>query len=178
MNKFSTHLHIRPESSHDWEAIYHIHHSAFGQKDEAELVNTLRQSEYYIPELSLVAEKEHDIVGHILFTKIHIRNEENDSTSETLALAPVSVLPAYQAKGIGTQLIMKGLEVAPTLGYTSVILLGHPAYYPKFGFEPTSTWNISPPFDVPEEAFMGIELVPNGLSNIKGTVQYPEIWGL
>ena len=73
---------------------------------------------------------------------------------------------------------MSGLEKATDLGFDSVILLGHADYYPRFGFEPTSTWEIRPPFDVPVENFMGIELVPKGLHKKSGTVKYPTIWQL
>lgn len=112
------------------------------------------------------------LLGHILLTKVQILDGEK--AFETLALAPVSVLPEHQGKGIGSALIIASFERAKQLGFSSVIVLGHPAYYPKFGFEPASRWNIRAPFEVPEEAFMAIELVPGALANVSGVVQYAD----
>ena len=144
--------------------------------EEFELVERIRSSKFYVPELSLVAVVREKVVGHILFSEIEIHSK--NSTSIALALAPVSVAQKFQRNGIGAKLIMTGLERATRLGYDSVILLGHADYYPRFGFEPTSTWEISPPFDVPAENFMGIELVPKGLHKKSGTVKYPSVWQL
>ena len=83
----------------------------------------------------------------------------------------MSVLPAFQRQGIGGRLIRYGLQRATELGYTSVIVLGHADYYPKFGFVPTEKWNIQPPFHVPDNVFMGIELVDGALHNVSGTVR-------
>jgi predicted N-acetyltransferase YhbS len=86
----------------------------------------------------------------------------------------MSVLPEFQNKGIGGKLIKEGLKVAEQLGFTSVIVLGHPEYYPKFGFEKASTWSIKPPFDAPDDAFMAIELVENALIDASGMLEYPQ----
>ena len=136
------------------------------------LVEKLRKSEAFVPELSLVAEIENNIVGHILLTKIKIKTSDDEITS--LALAPVSVLPEFQGKGIGGKLIKEAHQRAKDLGYQSIILLGHENYYPRFGYKLAEEFGISLPFDVPKENCMAIELEPNALKNIRGEVVYPK----
>jgi len=138
------------------------------------LVDALRKNKTaFIPELSLVATQEDKIVGYILFTKINIK-DENNNMHESLVLAPMAVKPELQKSGIGGQLIRNGLEVAKALNFKSVIVLGHEHYYPKFGFEPAAKWNIIAPFEIPSNVFMAIELVKDGLKNATGMVIYPE----
>jgi predicted N-acetyltransferase YhbS len=161
---------IREEIPQDHEAVYRIHELAFKQAGEAKLVDALRKSSAFIPALSLVAISDRAISGHILFTKIRIKN--SSSIHESLALAPVSVHPDLQHRGIGTALIRAGLQKAGNLGYGSVIVLGHEHYYPKFGFLPAAGWQIKAPFEVPSNAFMALELKPGGLSGVNGTVEY------
>lgn len=163
---------IRREQKEDHTAVYLVNTSAFEQENEAKLVDLLRKSNAFVPELSLVATVGGRIVGHILFTKIEIIGEDGRS-HDSLALAPMAVAPDYQKQGIGGKLIQAGLEASRTLGYRSVIVLGHEHYYPKFGFVSTERWQIKSPYNVPSEAFMGIELVQNGLRGIAGTVKYP-----
>lgn len=165
-------LTIRQEQSQDYAVVHQLNKEAFDQENEAKLVDALRSSESFIPELSLVAKLDKVIVGHILFTKIKI--VEGTKVSESLALAPMAVAKSFQKQGIGGKLIKAGLKRAMELGYTSVIVLGHAEYYTRFGFEPTTKWNIRAPFDVPAEVFMGIELIPNALTNSSGIVQYPK----
>lgn len=164
----------RPETQDDFQEVFEINHKAFGQQNEAKLVNALRNNpNVFIPELSIVASKNNAIIGHILFTKINIKNDDK-TLNESLAIAPMAVLPEFQKNGIGGQLIRRGLETAKQLGYQSVIVLGHEDYYPKFGFEPAEKWNIKAPFDVASNVFMAIELVKGSLENISGTVIYPK----
>ena len=125
-----------------------------------------------MPELSIVAEKDSMIIGHILFFPIQIKSEEQSYKS--ISLAPMAVLPEYQNQGIGSRLVRYGLEKSGEKGYQSVIVLGHPKYYPRFGFEKASKWGIRPPFDAPDEAFMVRELVEGGLKGISGVVEYPD----
>ena len=148
----------------------------FSDKREHELVSRIRKSEAFIPKLSLVAinEDNNEIVGHILLSKIKISND--NQLEESLALAPVSVLPEYQNKGVGRLLILDALKIAKDLGYNSVVVMGHPNYYPKFGFEKASSWGIKAPFEVPEEAFMALELQENALENVSGVVEYPSVF--
>jgi predicted N-acetyltransferase YhbS len=113
-----------------------------------------------------------DLVGYVLFFPIKIVDGKLEH--ESIALAPVSVHPKHQKKGIGSALIKEGLTRCKKEGFQSVIVLGHPEYYPRFGFRPASNWKISAPFDVPDEAFMALELTINALKNIQGIVQYPD----
>ena len=133
------------------------------------LVQRLRKSTAFVPELSIVAEIENKIVGHILLTKIKIKNGQDEFNS--LALAPVSVLPEYQGKGIGGMLIQEAHKKARELGYQSIVLLGHEKYYPKFGYKQADFFGIELSFDVPKENCMAIELTENGLDGISGIVQ-------
>ena len=165
---------IRQETQNDYNEVFELNHIAFEQDAEAKLVDALRKNPtVFVPELSLVATDNSKIIGHILFTKINIR-DNNGNLNQSLGLAPMAVFPEHQKKGIGRQLIRKGFEVAKALGFKSVIVLGHEHYYPKFGFEPAAKWNIKAPFDVPSNVFMAIELENDGLKNISGTVIYPK----
>ena len=163
---------IRAENNLDSEAVYEVNRLAFKQKLEAELVGMLRNSNTFIPELSLVATVGDKVIGHILFTKIKIVTPASLEV-ESLALAPMAVMPAFQNKGVGGLLIKHGLNKARELGYRSVMVLGHEHYYPKFGFLPAAKWNIKSSYEVPVNAFMALELVPAGLDNIEGLVKYP-----
>src|SRR5690625_1353713 len=145
----------------------------FSDKTEHKLVARIRNSAAFIPELSLVA-IDTAIVGDILLSEIKIMDDNQSVAS--LALAPVSVLPDKQNKGIGKQLIHEALKKAKELGYKSVIVMGHEAYYPKFGFKPASSWGIKAPFEVPDASFMAIELEDDALANISGVVQYPSVF--
>lgn len=165
---------LREETPKDFKDIFEVNKIAFGQENEAKLIETLRNNtKVFIPELSIVAIENNKIVGHILFTKINIKDDKGN-LNESLGLAPMAVRPEFQKKGIGKQLILKGIETAKELGFKSVIVLGHKTYYPKFGFEPAEKWNIKAPFDIPSNAFMAIELQKDGLKNISGTVIYPK----
>ncbi|HQW96466.1 MAG TPA: N-acetyltransferase [Saprospiraceae bacterium] len=165
---------IRQETQDDHREVFEINHIAFGQDNESKLVDALRKNQTaFVPELSIVATDNKKIVGHILFTKIIIK-DDNGNLNESLGLAPMAVRPELQKRGIGGQLIRKGLEVAKESGFKSVIVLGHEHYYPKFGFQPADKWNLKSPFDIPSNVFMAIELISDGLKNISGTVVYPK----
>lgn len=166
---------IRQERPSDYQLTEKVIESAFStveisDKTEHEMVSRLRRSDAFVPELSLVAEG-NEIVGHILLTKVNIVNE--NEKVESLALAPVSVLSEFQSKGIGKRLIEEALRKAKELGFESVIVLGHPTYYPKFGFKKASIWGIKPPFEVPDEVFMALELKESALDGVSGVVEYP-----
>jgi predicted N-acetyltransferase YhbS len=167
---------IRQEEPADYPAVFDLIEAAFqfepmSDHREQYLVERLRQSSAFLPELSLLAEHDGEIIGHILLTKITIQNAEE--SDQSLALAPVSVLPQYQRKGVGGRLIGEAHRRAKSLGFQSVVLLGHQNYYPRFGYEPASKYGIKLSFDVPEENYMVIELTPGGLAGVKGIVKYP-----
>ncbi len=168
-------IELRQETSKDYEQVFNLIEEAFKTEPFSDftehfLVERLRKSEAFIPELSIVAEKDTEIVGHVLITKIKIIS--NKEAFNSLALAPVSVLPVYQNKGIGAQLILQAHAKAIALGYKSIVILGHEDYYPRFGYDRASKFGITLPFDAPDENCMAIELVENGLKGVGGLVKY------
>ena len=166
-------IEIRAEKPQDYPAIKQINDLAFEQPNEGLLVEELRRNPSFIPELSLVALYDNVVVGHILFLPVRIMCE--DSPVISLSLAPMAVLPEHQGKGIGGRLIEEGIAVAKTLGYESIIVLGHPEYYPRFGFQPAGKWGIVPPYEgVPDEAFMAMELSENSLDGKAGVAEFPQ----
>ncbi|WLD24293.1 N-acetyltransferase [Flavobacterium dauae] len=169
---------IRTEKKEDFNAVFALIKNAFEKErftdhKEQYLVERLRNSDAFIPELSLVAEVNNEIIGFILLTKINIVDADTNSYP-SLALAPVAVLQNFQGKGIGGKLIEFAHKKAKDLGFGSVILLGHESYYPRFGYKMTKEFGIQLPFDVPEANCLAIELVENSLQNVKGIVQYPK----
>lgn len=131
----------------------------------------LRESENYVDGLSLVALKDGKIVGHILFTKITIEPENEDFIA--LSLAPISVLPEYQRQGIGKKLVSEGLKACRMKGFNIIVVIGHPEYYPKFGFTTARDKGLESSIPVPDEAFMVLELIPESLNDVKGRVVFP-----
>ena len=149
-----------------------INQSAFGGPDEADLVDSLRSEGAVL--LSLVAEFEQRIVGHVLFSRMWI--ETSKGAVPAAALAPVAVHPEHQRRGIGEQLIRYGLELLRSRGEQIVIVLGHPDYYPRFGFSSEKALSLESPF--PPEAFMAMELSSGALQGVRGKVRYPAAFGL
>lgn len=162
---------LRKETKTDYPGIRRINDIAFGRKAESRLIDLLRKKDEFVADLSIVAEQNEQLIGHILFTPIKI--ESGSESYQTLCLAPMSVLPEFQQKSIGKLLVIQGLQVAKDLGYNSVVVLGHPSFYPKFGFEPASKWGIKSPFPAPDEAFMAIELFRDCLKKVNGKVVFP-----
>lgn len=166
-------LKIHPENPSDYPAITKVNDLAFGQPNEGKLVENLRKNPKFIPELSFVAEIDGKIAGHILFFPVVIKLEDG-KVKETISLAPLAVLPEFQRQGIGGELVREGIKACSRLGYDSIIVLGHPEYYPKFGFRQANTWGIKDPFGAPAEAFMALELKERALEGAGGVVEYPD----
>ncbi|OAB38832.1 GCN5 family acetyltransferase [Paenibacillus macquariensis subsp. defensor] len=164
---------IRTELESDYPQVHHVNFVAFGDReDEAILVERIRTTPYFVPQLSIVAEKDGEIVGHILLSKAEIVDLE--SHHEVIVIAPIAVRPDYQKQGIGKLLIAEGLKRCKELGFNLVFLIGHPSYYPKFGFKPARQFGLElTQFEVPDEVFMVYELKENQLNQIKGELRYP-----
>ena len=161
-------VHIRPETKGDIRKIWRVNAAAFDTEAEANLVDNLRKSG--IPLISLVAEAGEKLIGHILFSPVILSGNKADV--KIAGLAPMSVLPDHQKQGFGTALIQEGLKLCTSNGYKAVVVLGHPDYYPKFGFAPSSGFGIKSEYDVPDEVFMIKELENGALSEYKGVVKY------
>lgn len=167
---------IRQAEARDWTAIYEVVREAFSSAEHADgneqdLVNALRKGEAFIPELSLVAEANGKIIGHIMFKKAKVGIEN------ILALAPLSVLPAYQRQGVGSALIRKGHEIAQRLGYNYSVVLGSEKYYPRFGYVQADALGIEAPFDVPRENFMVCKIMDEAVA-VRGVMEYAKEFGI
>lgn len=161
-------LTVRKEQPKDIEAIFNINKAAFETEAEAHLVDRLRQAQAM--SLSLVAELEGQVVGHIAFSPITIDGFEH---VELAGLAPMAVHPAHQNKGIGGELVQAGVKKLKTRGVSAVFVLGHPKYYLRFGFQPAfSTFGIKSEYDVSDETFMVKELESGALEDVVGLARY------
>lgn len=158
---------IRPERETDYIAVNQVHLSAFGGPDEAALVRRLRKNGK--APISLVAEEDDRVIGHLMFSPVQISGAAIELRG--LGLAPVGVLPAYQRQGAGTGMIQLGLKMAQLGGYDFVVVLGDPEYYQRFGFRPASSFGLSNEYGIDEE-FMALELKRGCLAEISGLVQY------
>ncbi len=167
---------IRQETTEDFREVYDLVKTAFSEADHADgneqdLVSALRSSEAFIPELSLVAERDGQLAGHILFTKALV------GASEVIALAPLSVHPDFQRQGIGSALVREGHRIAKELGYPCVLVLGSNTYYQRFGYREAVEYDIELPEGFPEEFFMAAWLADTEAS-IHGAVTYAPEFGL
>jgi putative acetyltransferase len=166
---------VRPETPSDYEAIEELLRSAFGGVEEAQLVRLTRASDNYVPDLTLVAEENGQVVGHIMFSYITLKGDEE---FRVLSLAPMAVTPERQRRGIGGALVQAGLERCEDRGEPLVILVGHPTYYPRFGFELASRYGIEPPSaEIPDDAFM-VRRLPGYSERHRGSAVYPPAFGV
>lgn len=159
---------IRAETPEDAGSIRYVNEQAFGGKEEAVVIEKLRNRGALT--LSLVAVQGDEVVGHIAFSPVVIASEY--SSFEAIALGPMAVLPTYQRQGIGGQLVREGLEKCQNLGHSIVVVMGHPTYYPRFGFRTAKPRGISCEFESPEEAFMILELRHGALAGRSGIVKF------
>ncbi|MBN2409184.1 MAG: N-acetyltransferase [Candidatus Aminicenantes bacterium] len=165
---------LRPEEPRDFAAIREIHQLSFGRENEAVLVEKLRGSRDFIPALSLVAECEGRVAGHILFSRVWIRPSDPNLPEEvSLALAPLAVHPDFRNKGIGSELVTQGLKICRQYGHRLVIVVGEQSYYARFGFVPARPKGLEVPFPVPERAFLVAEVIPHPGPGLKGTIRFP-----
>jgi putative acetyltransferase len=157
---------IRTEQPGDIPAVRRVNGIAFETALEADLVDALRQRAR--PVISLVAAIEDEVIGHIMLSPVTLSSQPD---ARIMGLAPMAVVPERQRQGIGSELVRSGLEECRRLGFVAVVLIGHPAYYPRFGFLRASGFGLVSEFDVPDETFMALELTPGALLN-PGTIRF------
>ena len=158
---------IRPEIASDVHRIHAINRAAFETPAEANLVDALREQAR--PIISLVAEIDGEALGHIMFSPVTL---DADPDLPLMGLAPMAIAPAHQRSGIGSALVRVGLERCKAIGAAGVVVLGHPEYYPRFGFVPASRFGLRSEYDAPDEAFMAMELLDGAFDGKSGLITY------
>lgn len=159
---------IRTEEFSDHEAITTLNDRAFGQTGEGKVVELLRKGGAL--RISLVAIADAEVIGHLALSEMH----HSQSPELILGLGPMSVVPGWQNRGVGSALVRKSLEMAKSEGAVAIICLGHPNFYPRFGFEPASKHSITGDYKVPDAVFMAHVLGAESPTNLAGHVQYHE----
>jgi len=165
-------MRIRDEEERDRPAVREIISAEFDTGAEADLVDALRDEAS--PCVSLVAEEDGVVVGHVMFSPVTV---DEHPEVKMMGLAPLAVLYEYRGRGIGSALIRAGLERCRELGALGVVVVGHPDYYPRFGFGPASRFGLRCEYNVPDGAFLALELVPGALAGKAGTVRYHAAFG-
>jgi putative acetyltransferase len=158
-------IEIRHEQPHDVDAVREVNRQAFAQEQEGRIIDALRERGAAM--LSLVAVADDEVVGHIMFSPVNV------SSLLGAALGPMAVVPAYQRRGIGSQLVERGLARLRAAGCPFIVVLGHPDFYPRFGFRPAVAHGLTCEWNVPPEAFMVNILDPQVADQLRGRVQYP-----
>jgi len=172
MDTDSSLLLIRDEQPRDRKQVRIVNETAFGRRDEADLIDRLQEEGVVL--LSLVAERNRQIIGHILFSRMTV--EAAQGSVAAVSLAPMAVLPNHQGCQVGSQLVRRGLVELRDRGERIVIVLGHKEYYPRFGFSPENARHLASPF--PPDSFMALELYEGALAGIRGAARYPSAFGL
>ncbi|MBI5309924.1 MAG: N-acetyltransferase [Actinobacteria bacterium] len=160
---------VRPEQPGDEAEIAAIHIAAFPDSTEADLVERLRGTEHWVPELSIVVQQETQLVAHVLLSRVTAGD-----AADALALGPVAVLPIHQRGGLGTAMVRMALDRARALGFDCVVAIGIPAFLTACGFRPAAPRGLTIEMDVPDEAFQVAELKPMGV--LPGPVLWPDEW--
>ena len=163
---------IRDERPVDVDSIRAVNLTAFETSTEADLVDALRRRA--TPLISLVAEDGANVVGHILFSPVTLASEPGLTL---MGLAPMAVVPSRQRQGVGSSLVREGLDRCRQVNAAGVVVLGHPEYYPRFGFLPAARLFLRCEYDVPEEVFMVRELREGAVCGLSGTIRYHSVFG-
>jgi len=166
-------IQVRQEKPEDIRAIDVVHLSAFEGDDEVGLIDSLRASSGFISDLSLVAEFNGRIVGHVLLTKVRLLKGKQGE--DILALAPMAVVPSQSHRGIGSELVQAAIKQAKDLGHKAIVVVGHPEFYQRFGFEPASKWGLETNLAVSNELVTGMEL-DSGCLDGGGNIIYPSLF--
>jgi putative acetyltransferase len=160
-------MRIRREEARDVPTIRTVNLTAFDSAAEADIVDVLRSDAHNV--ISLVAEEDGELVGHIMFSPVQVVGAPD---LQAMALAPMAVIPQQQRAGFGSALVRAGLEECRRAGVAAVFVVGHHSYYPRFGFTAGSKLGFECEFDVPDDAFMVVELLPGALAGRSGTVHF------
>ncbi len=167
---------IHPERADDRELIADVNREAFGRDNEARFIDAVRATPDFVPQLSLVAVRRREIIGHAMLSRVAVLTDE--AFVSALALAPNAVLPKVQRQGVGSALVQATLDRAAALGHRMVFVVGHPNFYPRFGFVPARPLGLEPPFSVPDEVFLVHELEPGAAASLRGQVIFPEAFAV
>lgn len=165
-------IRVRPEAAADRAAVRAVNEAAFDSTLEADLVETLRDKAGYL--ISLVAELDGEIVGHILFSPVGVVAHPR---LNVMGLGPMAVLPEQQRRGVGSLLVREGLRRCKEAHCHAVVVVGHPEYYPRFGFVPAVRYSLRSEYDVPADVFMVVELAAEALQGASGLVRYDAAFG-
>lgn len=166
---------VRAEVPEDVKAIDVVNLSAFECEDEARLVSNIRSSSDFVPDLSLVAELNGRIVGHVLLSKVTLERGSDGGAATILALGPMSVVPSQSHRGIGSSLIQAAISRSRDMRYTAIVVAGHPEYYRRFDFLSAGHWGLTTNLPLPNDAITAMELTRGALAD-GGRVTYPDVF--